>query len=110
MDLPNDEALGTLMKRMNAKEFRELGLLQEVNRQFLHPLGLALEVIIDDETKEETFGEVWDCRDDPTGIVFSPEVDMTWKAVNVAEMIMSRRAARREKYGWYAQPADGSGT
>ncbi len=37
------------MKKINIKEFREFGYLQEVNRRFLHPLGLALEVVIDDD-------------------------------------------------------------
>jgi len=31
------------MKRMTVKDFWELGLLQEVNRQFLHPLGHKME-------------------------------------------------------------------
>jgi hypothetical protein len=57
------------IKRMSVKEFRELGLLQEVNRQFLHPLGLALEVYVSDDG-EESFGGVWDYRDDPEGMVF----------------------------------------
>ena len=30
-------------KYMPIKEFRERGYLQELNRRFLHPLGLALE-------------------------------------------------------------------
>lgn len=30
------------VKYISAKKFREEGFLQEVNRQFLHPLGLAL--------------------------------------------------------------------
>lgn len=34
------------VRRMEPAEFRRLGLLQEVNRQFLHPLGLALEMQI----------------------------------------------------------------
>ena len=58
------------IKKMNAKEFQENGYLQELNRQFLHPLGLALEVIIDTEINNAVFGEVWDYRDDPEGIVF----------------------------------------
>jgi hypothetical protein len=57
-------------KRMTPKEFRELGYLQELNRQFLHPLGLALEMVIDTDTGAEAFGQVWDYRDDPEGITF----------------------------------------
>lgn len=60
----------TEIKRMTAKEFRKQGFLLELNRQFLHPLGLAMECIIDEETKEETFGEIWDYRDDPEGMFF----------------------------------------
>jgi hypothetical protein len=36
-------------KRMSVKEFREAGYLQELNRRFLHPLGLALEVVVNEE-------------------------------------------------------------
>ncbi len=57
------------IKRIDIKEFRELGFLQEVNRQFLHPLGLALEVIVDDKGNEK-IGGVWDYRDDPQGIIY----------------------------------------
>lgn len=37
------------VKRIDIAEFRKRGFLQEVNRQFFHPLGLALEVVIEDE-------------------------------------------------------------
>lgn len=55
------------------------GLLFEINRKILHPLGLALEVRreTDDETgelKEVTgFGGLWDYRDDPEGVLFGDE-------------------------------------
>lgn len=55
------------MKKMSIKQFREEGFLQEVNRQFLHPLGLALEVEIQ-EDGQEVIKNVWDCREDPEGI------------------------------------------
>ena len=57
------------IKKMDVKTFRELGYLQELNRQFLHPLGLALEVVID-EFGNESFGGVWDYRDDKDGISY----------------------------------------
>ena len=37
------------IKRIDIKEFRESGLLAELNRTFLHPLGLALEIIVEDD-------------------------------------------------------------
>jgi hypothetical protein len=60
------------VKKMTPKEFRESGYLQELNRLFLHPLGLAMEVTINDDGTE-FFSGVWDCRDDPEGIVYSPD-------------------------------------
>jgi len=59
------------IKRIDIKEFREKGFFQEVNREFFHPLGLALEVIKNDETGEETLGRIWDYRDDDEGMFFS---------------------------------------
>lgn len=58
----------TDIKRMDIKEFREKGYLQELNRKFLHPLGLALEIVVDGDT--ETLGGVWDYREDKEGIYY----------------------------------------
>jgi len=62
--------MGNSVKRIGIKEFRDAGYLQEVNRRFLHPLGLALEVIVDEEDGSEKLGGIWDSRDDPEGFVF----------------------------------------
>lgn len=62
------------IKRMGAKEFREVGFLHEVNRLVLHPLGLALEVVVNDDGSE-TIGGVWDYRDDPEGMIFGRGCD-----------------------------------
>ncbi len=59
------------VKRIDIKEFRALGFLQEANRLFFHPLGLALEVIVDEENGAEMLGGVWDYRDDPEGMFFA---------------------------------------
>ena len=58
------------MKTISIKEFRELGCLQELNRRFLHPLGLGLSINIDPESGEETLGEIWDYREDPEGLIY----------------------------------------
>lgn len=92
-------------KRITAREFRQLGYLQELNRRFLHPLGLALEAQFDN--CPECVGEggndqvarfrnrdrscalcdgqgvvgdgrisgVWDYRDDPEGLIFGDLTD-----------------------------------
>jgi len=61
-------------KIKNTPEFLlETGLLFEINRKILHPFGLALEIVIDDDTKKITFGPIWDYRDDPEGIIFEED-------------------------------------
>jgi hypothetical protein len=57
------------LKIIPVKEFRELGYLQELNRQFLHPLGLAIS-IIQYEDGSEGLGGIWDYRNDPEGIIY----------------------------------------
>jgi hypothetical protein len=57
------------IKKINIKEFREKGYLQELNRRFLHPLGLAMEVNIN-EDGTESLGGVWDYREDDNGISY----------------------------------------
>lgn len=57
------------IKRIDIKEFREKGYLQELNRRFLHPLGMALEIIIDDNGAEK-LGGIWDYREDDEGIYY----------------------------------------
>ncbi len=56
------------MKYINIKEFRELGYLQEINRQFLHPLGLALEIEVNGNI--ETIVGIQDHRNDPEGVFY----------------------------------------
>jgi hypothetical protein len=98
----------TMPKRMTAKEFRELGYLQELNRQFLHPLGLALEIAVDKDTGAETFGQVWDARGDPEGIVFAKidEEEARSRAHHVALEGNLRARERTSAFGWIVQPVD----
>ena len=56
-------------KKMDIKEFRTFGYLQEANRLFFHPLGLALEISINDDGSEYLSG-IWDYRDDPEGMLY----------------------------------------
>lgn len=96
---------------MDIKTFRRLGLLQELNRQFLHPLGLALEVVVEDDGSER-FGNVWDYRDDPEGIVFTCELRPE-AAHNVEAMRLRHSDARQALFevedpvqpiGWKKKP------
>jgi hypothetical protein len=92
------------VKKIDIEEFRNFGFLQEVNRQFFHPLGLALEV---DPIKNIIVG-IWDCRDDPEGIYYN---DLTkessiQKALNVKKFKEERDKSRMERLGYIIQPID----
>lgn len=54
-----------------------------MNRGFLHPLGLALEVEIEvDEDGTERLGGVWDYRKDPEGIHLSEVAETNVKKLD----------------------------
>jgi len=97
------------MKRMDIAEFRRLGYLQEVNRQFLHPLGLALEVMVEEDGSMRLSG-VWDYRDDPEGMIFD-EAEMGDEELALAREIeldrQRRMVCRRAALGYYVQPIAG---
>ncbi len=58
----------------DAKFLLDSGLLFEINRRVLHPLGLALVVIYDEETDTATLSqELWEV-DDPEGIIFDDDL------------------------------------
>ena len=80
------------IRYMPVKEFRREGYLQELNRQFLHPLGLALEVIVEDDGSE-TLGGIWDYRSDPEGIRYA-EIDLAPLARRVQENWAAREPDR----------------
>jgi hypothetical protein len=96
------------IKRMDIAEFRDKGYLQEANRLFFHPLGLALEVIIDEETGETELGGIWDFRDDPEGILYQDSVLGTDEARRKAEQVAMLRVEKAEvrllRYGFICQP------
>lgn len=85
---------------MDVSEFREKGYLQELNRRFLHPLGLALSVTIEEDGTER-FGELIDHRDDPEGIVFE-EVDRE-KVNSVYQEQIKRARPRVDALGYVVQ-------
>jgi hypothetical protein len=94
------------VKRIDIAEFRRLGFLQEANRQFFHPHGLALEVNVE-EDGTETLGGVWDYRDDPEGIIFDPvDMQMRERRDTVAAEHARHREARLRLLGGVIQPLD----
>jgi len=91
------------VKRIDIKEFREFGYLHELNRGFLHPLGLALEVVVEDDGTER-LGGVWDYRDDPEGMRFHEGTLNPEKARRIAAERERRRPAREAALGYWQQP------
>jgi hypothetical protein len=93
------------IKRMDIKEFRGMGLLAELNRTFLHPLGLALEIIIDDDGTEK-IGGIWDYRDDPEGMLYEKEHFPTEKIKSAQEFIKQKHEQRMKTLGFIYQDPD----
>jgi hypothetical protein len=92
------------IKRIDIKEFRERGYLQEVNRCFFHPLGLALEVAVAPDGTE-TLGGVWDYRDDPEGVRYADDVIDKDKAAAVAVEWADHAVTRLATLGFTIQPS-----
>lgn len=91
------------IKTIDIKEFRELGYLQEINRQFLHPLGMALSIRIDEDGTEH-LDSIWDSREDPEGFRFenpSPNVE---KALRVIAAWDEKASYRLTNLGYIVQP------
>jgi len=95
------------IKYIDIKEFRELGILQELNRLFLHPLGLALEVAIEDDGTEK-LGRIWDYREDDEGIKYGAvafnNLQFKEKAERFRKMRAERFRKRFKELGYIIQP------
>jgi len=85
-----------MTKTLSVEEFRALGLLQEVNRKVLHPMGLALSVECEDGVAVR-FGQVIDCRDDPEGFRYD---ELSQVKLSFARDLFEAKA----KLGWHVQP------
>lgn len=101
------------IKRINIKEFREKGYLQELNRRFLHPLGLALEVSIDDANGIEKLNGIWDYREEDDGLIYDisnsniqREDKFKEKKKFIDEEFEKRCKIRKEKLGFDIEPID----
>jgi len=89
------------VKPMNLRAFMDEGFLQEANRQFFHPLGLALAVVF--KNGEPTCAcAVQDNREDMEGIIFS-DIDAE-KAHRILKEQTRRGVARRKALGYFIQP------
>ncbi len=87
------------MKYISADDFRDGGYLQEANRCFFHPLGLALELKMPDGTMS-----VQDHRADPEGVIFADGVIDGDKARKVWDEKADRGDKRQNLLGYRIQP------
>lgn len=100
---PSDSPSISAIKYMDIKEFRERGYLQEVNRRFFHPLGLALAIEVLSDGTERLYG-IWDYRDDPEGIYFDDSADLI-PLYDLVDQEFRKRAPRRfDTLGYLYQP------
>lgn len=89
---------------MDIAEFRRIGLLQEINRLILHPLGLAMAVDMDDDGTETLLG-VYDNRQDPEGWYFAGlTADEVARGEALQELRDKRAPARIAALGYVIQP------
>jgi hypothetical protein len=88
------------LKYLDIAEFRKLGLVSEINRRFLHPLGLALSVRLDG---------IWDYRSDPEGIIFDyDQMELVTENARKVEALLAGRVGPREAaLGYVVQPVGG---
>src|ERR1700744_1597768 len=82
------------IKYMDIDEFADDGFLQEANRQFFHPLGLALEVSDPNQTGKYDTIRIWDYREDPEGMLFGYNLLSAEKAQTVDEERLKHLATR----------------
>lgn len=88
---------------------RNTGLLFEINRQVLHPLGLALSVQLPEDGEQESeigIINIWDSTDDPEGIVYGAKTFLS--GLEKFQKYMdeegdARMAKRYDELGYYVQ-------
>ena len=84
-------------------EFVKLGLLADVNRRVLHPLGLALSVKVDETGRATSFAAIL-VDDDPEGWKFGKDTDTYNKLCCADELRGFHSTARLAALGWIEQP------
>jgi hypothetical protein len=100
------------IKQIDIKEFREKGYLQELNRNFLHPLGLALEIAIFEDGTEKLNG-ICDYRNDKEGVYYDIANSDTQRIEKfkqnqkfIESEIKKRIQKRKELFGNFIEPIE----
>lgn len=94
------------IKHIDLQEFRDSGFLQEANRLFFHPRGLAMSIEVDDDGHVAALGDIWDYREDPEGIAYGDDQMTEEKAQLVEAERIRHLAVRSEMFGGSVQPVN----
>lgn len=94
------KGFGVEMKKLSGKEFVELGLEQEINRRFLNPMGLNMEIL--KTSNANLCGRVLDFRDIDEGVLLE-EISLE-RITSVESLLESKKNHRVNKHGWIIQP------
>jgi hypothetical protein len=94
-----------MVRHLSFAELRENGLLQEINRQLLHPLGLALEAEPARIVGDPVICRILDHRHDPEGMIFAvPATELRSRARQFSRLWKRRTVPRRKALGFVVQP------
>jgi hypothetical protein len=93
-----------MTKTMTWDEFHKQGYLQELNRQFLHPLGLSFAVKVEDGKIE--FHAIYDHRNSKEALIFKPGLLKQDKANRVEHEQKERGQVRLAGMGFVIQPIE----
>jgi hypothetical protein len=94
-----------MAKQLTIEDFQNLGYLQELNRTFLHPLGLSLGISIDDKGEKQLYA-IFDHRDEKSGPVFKAGQLSQEKVDFVEAQRKERNQVRLNQYGFDIQPVE----
>ena len=90
------------MKELDIKEFYEKGYLQELNRLFLHPLGLVLTIKLNKNTGKLELDKILDYRD--REVKFSKEGLDRQRYEHIKKEWEDRAVLRQKALGFIIQP------
>lgn len=90
---------------MPLTQFARIGYLQEVNRRFLHPMGLAIALSKDNDTGAVRFLGIQDHSEDPEGMTFKSfsESDVE-RGQRIDALYKQALLARQKRLGYGVQP------
>lgn len=97
-----DSSVTKQLPNLTAQEIRDTGILQEINRQLLHPRGLAMFVTLDPDEGEPTMGVMID--EDPEGWYFEWDERKDEARIKAERFDNLLKSGREDALGYVVQP------